>query len=78
MAEESELNSFVEKFKKLWKSGLYAHLDLDKKLEMHGLACALILDLHQVVFILITIDILKNLEIVQLRSVVVIGGRGGP
>ena len=29
MVEEFELNSFVVKFKQLWKSGLNAHLDLD-------------------------------------------------
>ena len=29
MAAEQELNSFVIKFKQLWKSGLTAHLDMD-------------------------------------------------
>ena len=29
MVEEYELNTFIVKFKQLWKSGLNAHLDLD-------------------------------------------------
>ena len=29
MVEESELNSFIEKFKNLWRSGLSAHLNLE-------------------------------------------------
>ena len=29
MAEEIELNSFITKFKQLWRSGFSAHLDVD-------------------------------------------------
>ena len=29
MAAEFELNLFIDKFKKLWKSGFTTHLDLD-------------------------------------------------
>ena len=29
MVEETELNTFIVKFKQLWKSGFTAHLDLD-------------------------------------------------
>ena len=66
MVEENELNTFISKFKQLWKFGLAAHLDLDSSNGKAWVGLFFILEMHQVLFVIIQIEVklFRRLEIV--------------